>query len=42
MSNRFIKSQLEKYGSFAEPEFSSDNAVGVAVYAAIRKGKIKI
>lgn len=42
MSNRFIKSNLEKYGSFAEPEFSSDNAVGVAVYAAIRKGKIKI
>lgn len=42
MSNRFIKSKLEKYGSFAEPEFSSDNAVGVAVYAAIRKGKIKI
>ena len=42
MSNRFIKSKLEKHGSFAEPEFSSDNAVGVAVYAAIRKGKIKI
>ena len=42
MSNRFIKSKLEKYGSFAEPEFSSDNAVGVAVYAAVRKGKIKI
>ena len=42
MSNKLIKSRLEKYGSFAEPEFSSDNAVGVAVYAAVREGKIVI
>ena len=27
MSNPFIKSKLEKYGSFAEPEFSSDRCV---------------
>lgn len=40
MSNKMIKASLEKYGSFAEPRFSSDNAAGVAIYAAIKKGLI--
>jgi len=42
MSDRFIAEKLkEDYdGSFAEPAFSCDNAVGVAVYSAIKKGLI--
>ena len=40
MSNRSIKQRLSKYGSFAAPEFSADNAVGTAVYAALKKGLI--
>lgn len=37
MSNKFIASNLRD-GYFAEPEFSRDNAVGVAIYSAVRKG----
>ena len=42
MSNKIIRKQLEsKFNSyFAEPNFSCDNAVGTAVYAAL-KGKNK-
>ncbi|MBR2303609.1 MAG: peptidase M22 [Ruminococcus sp.] len=40
MSNRSIRAKLSQYGSFASPELSSDNAVGTAVYAALRKGLI--
>lgn len=40
MSNKIIKQELELYGSFADPEFSRDNAVGTAVYSAIKKGLI--
>lgn len=39
MSNKFIASNLE-HGYFAEPEFSRDNAVGAAIYSAVRKGLI--
>ena len=40
MSNKLIRSTLEgRFGAyFAEPEFSCDNAVGTAVYAAICEG----
>lgn len=40
MSNRMIRKALtEKYGAvFAEPEFSADNAAGVAVLAALKGG----
>lgn len=31
MSCKIIRKRLEKYGSFAEPRFSSDNAAGVAL-----------
>lgn len=34
MSSRFIRKTLEKYGMFAEAQYSSDNAVGVALLAA--------
>lgn len=39
MSNRIIKKYFtEKYGAFfAEPEFSSDNAAGIAILASLRK-----
>ena len=42
MSNSIIKKYMtEKYDcSFAEPEFSSDNAVGVAVLAALKEKQI--
>lgn len=40
MSNKMIKHGLEKIGFFAEPRFSADNAAGVALYAAIKKGLI--
>lgn len=40
MSNKIIKQELELYGSFADPEFSRDNAVGTALYSAIKKGLI--
>ena len=43
MSNQIIRNKLEtKYKSyFAEPQFSADNACGVAVLASIcNKGKI--
>ena len=43
MSNSIIKSRLteNKFQCyFSQPEFSSDNAVGVSVYAAIMKGLI--
>ncbi len=40
MSNSTIRGTLSRYGSFAEPSFSSDNAVGIAVYAALKKGLI--
>lgn len=39
MSNKIIAAQL-KGGIFAEPDFSRDNAVGVAVYSALKKGLI--
>ncbi len=40
MSNKIIRSVLERrFGAyFAEPDFSCDNAVGTAVYAAIMDG----
>ena len=31
MSCKIIRKRLEKYGSFAEPRFSSDNAAGIAL-----------
>ncbi len=39
MSNSIIKKYFtEKYGAFfAEPEFSSDNAAGIAILASVRK-----
>lgn len=42
MSNKMIASSIrnEFGGNFASPEFSCDNAVGVAVYSALRKGLI--
>ena len=38
MSNSIIRTSLEKkYGAvFAQPEFSSDNAAGIAVLASVR------
>ena len=43
MSNRLIRARVtEKFGgSFAAPEFSSDNAAGIAVLAAARAGRLK-
>ena len=35
MSSRFIKSRLEDLGMFASPEFSSDNAAGIAVLTSL-------
>lgn len=42
MSDVIIRKKLEERfdGFFAEPRFSSDNAAGIALYAAIRKGLI--
>lgn len=42
MSNGIIRRKLtEKYGAFfAEPEYSSDNAAGIAVLAAVKEGVI--
>lgn len=42
MSDKIIRDKLEKEfdGLFAEPRFSSDNAAGIAVYAAFKKGLI--
>ncbi len=42
MSDIIIRKKLEDRfgGFFAEPQFSSDNAAGIAIYAAIRKGLI--
>lgn len=42
MSDVIIRKKLEERfgGFFAEPQFSSDNAAGIALYAAIRKGLI--
>lgn len=44
MSNSMIRAQLtEKYGGmFAEPEYSSDNAAGIAVLTAIKAGLPRI
>lgn len=43
MSNSLIRSRVtEKFGgSFAAPEFSSDNAAGIAVLAAAKAGMLK-
>lgn len=42
MSDRFIADKLKADfgGYFAAPEFSCDNAVGVALYSAVKKGLI--
>lgn len=42
MSNTLIRKKLEERfdGFFAQPQFSSDNAAGIAIYAAMRKGLI--
>lgn len=42
MSNAILRKKLtEKYGAFfAEPKYSSDNAAGIAVLAAVKKGDI--
>lgn len=42
MCNAIIRQKLEKEFRcfFADPEFSSDNAVGTAVFAAVKKGLI--
>ncbi len=42
MSNSFISENASNQfgGKFAMPEFSCDNAVGVAIYSALRKGLI--
>lgn len=43
MSNKIIKEAIQKRLEnvfFAEPEFSCDNAVGTALYAAIKKGLV--
>lgn len=42
MSNTLIREELsEQFGAlFAEPEFSCDNAVGTAVYCALKRGMI--
>jgi N6-L-threonylcarbamoyladenine synthase len=42
MSNAILRRKLtEKYGAFfAEPKYSSDNAAGIAVLAAVKKGDI--
>lgn len=41
MSCKIIRSDFERKfgGSFAEPVYSSDNAAGIAIYAAIKDGK---
>ncbi|WP_124099113.1 peptidase M22 [Ruminococcus sp. Marseille-P6503] len=39
MSNKLIAENLES-GYFAEPEFSRDNAVGTAIYSAVKRGMI--
>ena len=40
MSNSIIQKEIsEKFGGyFAKPEFSSDNAAGIAILAAVRDG----
>lgn len=41
MSNKLIRNKLEeKERVFCEPEFSRDNACGVAVYSALKRGLI--
>lgn len=42
MSDKIIADKLfeEFGGNFAEPEFSCDNAVGVAIFSAIKKGLV--
>ncbi len=42
MSNNYIRRKIsEEFGAyFAEPEFSSDNAAGAAVYAALKHKKL--
>ena len=43
MSNTIIKEEIQNTFEnvyFAEPEFSCDNAVGTALYAAIKEGLI--
>lgn len=43
MSDKIIKDEIQKTFEntyFAEPEFSCDNAVGIAIYAAMKKGLI--
>ena len=42
MSNRYLREKLQaRYqASFAEPAFSSDNAAGVAVLAALQEGML--
>ena len=44
MSNSLIRARVtEKFGgSFAAPEFSSDNAAGIAVLAAVKSGLLEI
>jgi len=40
MSNSIIKAELSKQGGiFCEPEFSSDNAAGIAVFASLKAKK---
>ncbi len=42
MSDRFVRPRLLQQtsdGSFAEPEFSADNAAGVAIFTALRFGE---
>lgn len=38
MSSVFLRNRLSKYGRFASPELSSDNAAGIALSAAIKDG----
>ena len=41
MSNSIIREDISKrYGGFAQPAFSADNAMGVSVLAAIRDGAL--
>lgn len=39
MSSRYIKNRLSHLGMFSEPQYSSDNAAGVAIAASILFGK---
>ena len=42
MSDKLIKDMLVSVGDgyFAQPEFSCDNAAGVALFGAIKEGKV--